>query len=469
MTSKAGKTAGQGKGTETGKARLPKVIIVGAGHGGTALLTMLARDPALELDTVCDVSPDAPGMVLAKGLGIATASDFEEVVRREDITAIVDVTGNPDVRRKIQKLKRPEVELIGGMSAKLMWDLIEERRRREEEMQRLLMEHKALYQVGILLSSSESPQDVFDTIVEQATGLTNCPAGSLAVFDEKSAEMYLGAARGFGTSFSKELRWKLRGGGLTSYILNQSAPVVISDVTKHPQFDNPVMIDEGVKSLVAVPLSAEGRIVGIIYVDDFNPREYTVREISTLSLLSTYAAIAIERAKLLEETRQRAITDDLTGLFNHRHFVQMLNQEVDRSSRYGRPMSLVMIDIDDFKTYNDTYGHLEGNVILTKVSEVLASQSRQVDVVARYGGEEFAIIMPETDRDSAAVMAERLRKMVEDRDFPKEQSQPGGRLTVSLGVASHPQDALTPVELISKADEALYRAKSEGRNRACSA
>jgi len=442
------------------------VAIVGAGHGGFALLAILANDPALTIAFVSDLDPKAPGMVLAEQLGIATTTDFAEVLEA-DIDAVFDVTGNKEVRRKIQSLKRPEIELIGGMSAKLMWDLVEERRRSEEEMQKLLQEHQALYKVGILLASSESPEEVFETIVTQAMGLTNSPAGSLAVFDEKSAEMYLGAAKGFGKDFGKELRWKLRGGGLTSFILNHNAPVVIPDVNKHPGFDNPVMINEGVRSLVAVPLSAEGRIVGIIYVDDFEPREYTAREISILSLLSTYAAIAIERTKLLEETRLRSITDDLTKLYNHRHFMQMLTQEYERCARYDRTLSLVMIDIDYFKSYNDTYGHLEGNVVLQDVARLLRKASRQVDVVARYGGEEFAVIMAETDKESALVSAQRLRETVERHKFPNEENQPGGNLTISLGVATHPDDASSVLELIAKADEALYAAKTRGRNRVC--
>lgn len=450
---------------EHGKAtHMPRVAVVGAGGAGKALLEMLAGDPALEIVVVADVRRSAPGIKAARSLGVATTADFERAVTRADINAIIDVTGSAEVRRRIQTIKRPEVELIGGMSAKLMWDLIEERRRGEEEAHRLAQEHEALYNVGILLSSSESPHEVFDTIVDQAMRLTNSPAGSLAVFDEGSGEMYLGAAKGFSKRFVKEMRWKLRGRGLTSYILNQEEPVVIPDVARHKGFDNPVMMREGVESLVAVPLAAEGRIVGVLYVDDFKPREWKTREISVLSLLATYAAFAIERTTLLEETRLRSITDDLTKLYNHRYFTQMLHQEVERSARYGRPVTLVMVDIDFFKNYNDTYGHLEGNVVLKEVARILVARSRQVDIVARYGGEEFTIIMPETDKASATAMAERMRKLVRAHVFPREETQPGGHLTISVGVASHPDDAESPEELIARADEALYAAKSGGRN-----
>lgn len=444
-----------------------RVALIGAGHGGSALLQMLVDDPVLEIKVVADSNRNAPGMAIARKRKIATTTSFEKAVTRDDVDAIIDVTGKLEVRHRILEVKSQDIELIGGMSAKLMWDLVEERRRSAEEAQRLVVEHEALYHVGLLLSSSESPREVFETIVDQAMRLTNSPAGSLAVFDESSGEMYLGAAKGFSQEFFGQMRWKLRGKGLTSYILNQNEPVAIADVDKYKGFDNPVMINEGVKSLVAVPLSAESRIMGIIYVDDFKARTYSAREVSILTLLANYAAFTIERATLLEETRLRSITDDLTKLYNHRHFVQMIHQEVERSARYSRPVSLAMIDIDYFKNYNDTYGHLKGNDVLKEVARILAARSRQVDIVARYGGEEFAVIMPETDKASAQATAERMRRLIERHVFPREKTQPSGHLTISLGVACHPIDAQGPVDLIAKADEALYTAKSAGRNQVC--
>ncbi|MBI2414087.1 MAG: diguanylate cyclase [Deltaproteobacteria bacterium] len=177
-----------------------------------------------------------------------------------------------------------------------------------------------------------------------------------------------------------------------------------------------------------------------------------------------------ERTKELHEANERlqelSITDGLTGAYNHRHFAGRLEEELKRAERYGKRLSLIMSDIDHFKEYNDLNGHPAGDAVLSEVSACLKEGIRGQDVLARYGGEEFSIILPETGKDEAHSLAERIRAMVKDRVFPHESEQPGGDLTMSFGVASYPEDAVTPTELVKKADGALYRAKEAGRNRA---
>jgi len=167
-----------------------------------------------------------------------------------------------------------------------------------------------------------------------------------------------------------------------------------------------------------------------------------------------------EREKLHRETREKefyrslSIIDSLTGLYNHRHFQELLSQELARARRYGHSLSLVMADIDHFKEYQDEHGHPAGDEALVEAARAMRQGCRGVDVVARYGGEEFAILMPETPQEAAVQAAERLRRVVDV----------GGRVTISLGVASYPQDAQDKETLIARADRALYRAKQAGRN-----
>lgn len=163
-----------------------------------------------------------------------------------------------------------------------------------------------------------------------------------------------------------------------------------------------------------------------------------------------------------------ATKDGLTGLYNYRHFMEALDKEVKKSARFGRPLSLLIIDIDHFKNYNDTNGHIQGNAALKKMAEVFGGAIRDVDIAARYGGEEFAVILPETLLEGALKAAERIRVKVEQASFPNEESQPGGSLTVSIGAASFPEAATDAANLIDAADMALYKAKSLGRNRVCS-
>lgn len=443
------------------------VALIGAGRGGSALLELFSNDPLVKIIGVADTRPQAPGINLARRLRIPVTADYRKLLNRKRLDLVIDVTGKKAVEKALDKIKPSGVEIMGGTSAYFLWQLLEERIRSKEEIERLLFEYQSLYELGLKFTSTDQLDRLYNLIVDDAVRLTDTPAGSLAIFDEKRGEMYFGAVKGFSKGFSKTMRWKLRKAGLTSSILNQKHPLVIPDVRKFRSFDNPVMLREGIRSLMAAPLWAEGRIMGILYVDDFSARNFNVREISLLSLLSTIAAMAIDKTRMLESTRLLAITDELTRLYNHRYFLQQLTNEINRAKRYNRPLSLLMLDIDHFKDYNDTYGHLKGNEILKDLAGMIKELSREVDIPARYGGEEFTIIMPETNRRRGRILAERLRKMISDHPFQHREKQPGGRITVSVGLATYPDNAATPFALIEATDKALYEAKRGGRNRVC--
>ncbi|MCK6529454.1 diguanylate cyclase [Myxococcota bacterium] len=179
--------------------------------------------------------------------------------------------------------------------------------------------------------------------------------------------------------------------------------------------------------------------------------------------------IVHERTLELQDANSRlhklAVTDGLTGLYNHRYFQEKWREEVRRARRYGEPLSLLMIDVDQFKNYNDTVGHPQGDVLLRDLASLLEQSVREVDVVARYGGEEFAIVLPKTPGPAARSLGERIRRSVEESEFPRREVQPGGRVTVSVGMACYPEDGETAEEILERADSAAYRAKRAGRNR----
>jgi diguanylate cyclase (GGDEF)-like protein len=182
---------------------------------------------------------------------------------------------------------------------------------------------------------------------------------------------------------------------------------------------------------------------------------------------------ALEHRRLLRESREKelykklATQDGLTKLNNYTFFRQYLGTEVEKAVRYGFPVSLLMIDVDDLKAYNDSQGHMEGNRALIKIGEILRGFVRKADIAARYGGDEFALILTHTDKDQGMVVAERLRRLVLQDLFKGEETLPGKKMTISTGVATCPSDARSPEELISRADQALYDAKSKGKNRVC--
>lgn len=444
-----------------------RLVLIGAGKGGAALLSTFNEYEDVKMVGVADKNADAEGMKLAGKLGIPVDTNFNEILTKNEVDLIVNVTGSKDVSNKIRELLGNDIEIMEGQGAKFLWHLVDEKRKKEEDARERLIEQQTLYKIGLMLSSAERSDEVLSTIVESAISLTGAAAGSIVLFEEESGELVMAYSKGFSPSFSKITRWRLKSGGLTGRILDSKVPVIVSDITKDKFEYNPVLVEEGIKSFMAIPLKAEGKIVGILYVNDFKPREFTKGQVSIASLLATQATFAIENIILLEKTELMAITDELTKLYNHRFFVKSLNDELKRTHRYKQKLSVVMIDVDFFKHYNDTHGHLMGNKVLREISHILKSSIRDIDIVARYGGEEFSIVLPQTDKDKALLTAERIRMAVEGFKFYKGETQPGGKVTISMGVATFPGDGKTPAELVGRADEALYKAKREGKNRVC--
>jgi diguanylate cyclase (GGDEF)-like protein len=344
-----------------------------------------------------------------------------------------------------------------------------ENNRLYQEAQAVLSEHLVLYEIGLVLTSTEDVGKILNLILESATRITGTAAGSIALYNRERREFYLASSMGFSPAFSEFPRWKLRPGGLTSQILHQEEPLIVPDITVEGITVNQRVLDEGIKSLVACPLELEDKVVGILYVDDHVPREFKEEEITALKLLANQATIALLKAQAFEQTMELAITDGLTKVFNHRYFQEQLQREIKRSKRYRHPLSLIMLDIDHFKKYNDYYGHPRGDSILKKMAHILKSTIRETDIVARYGGEEFSIILPETGKPEVKEVARKILEAIEKEEFCGEEVLPGGKFTVSCGIAVFPDDAVTRQDLIDRADQALYEAKQSGRNKVCAA
>ncbi len=211
------------------------------------------------------------------------------------------------------------------------------------------------------------------------------------------------------------------------------------------------------------PVKSRGKLIGILALGSkWQGTPYSHEDIELVYSIASQAGIVIENARLYTQATVRANTDGLTALYNHRHFHERLEQEIARGSRFGSRFSLIMLDIDLFKAYNDIYGHLAGDKILRSIGGIIKGSIRNLDMAFRYGGEEFAIILPEAWFDDACKVAERIRQTIASKLSGKATP-----MTVSLGVASWPADGVMAEEIISCADMALYRAKQTGRNRTC--
>lgn len=221
-----------------------------------------------------------------------------------------------------------------------------------------------------------------------------------------------------------------------------------------------------VRSLISVPLVLNNVVSGGIFSINKIGGSYTQEDEDLLLTLALHATTTVEKVRLHEDTERMAIIDGLTGLYNHREFQRRLDEEVNRCTRYNRMFAMLMLDIDHFKSFNDSYGHRVGDAVLKTVGSIIKAETRNVDYAARYGGEEFSVILPETDIDGGYLVAERIRTRIFEHQFitPKGEK---ALMTISIGVASFPVDARNREDILVTSDQALYFAKESGRNYVC--
>ncbi len=375
---------------------------------------------------------------------------------------VFSVVGHPG-----QQLSPEETALLAAIGRQVAMALVNAHL--YADSRRKAREFEALYQVGRTTASTFNLQEILTRISETVSSLLQAKAMSLMLLSADGRVLSTVAGYNlFDRALQMEELLRPRQGSSPSLVaVRERRPVVIPDLRTDTAYAPWLRTaqDQGYAAFLAIPLIAQDRAVGCMNLYMTEPREFDGDEIQLLATFASQAAISIENARLFQETQRLAITDELTGLANHRQFYQQLAGEVRRAQRYKRPLTLLMLDLDEFKRYNDRFGHLAGDRALHEVAEVLRRNAREVDILARYGGEEFAIILPETDLEHAAFQAERIREAVAEHAFRGRDASAEGDLTVSIGVA-----ALTPgmrriEELVYDADQALYRAKSEGRNR----
>jgi len=225
-------------------------------------------------------------------------------------------------------------------------------------------------------------------------------------------------------------------------------------------------IVESVGGQLIAPIIHRKILLGLVIIGEKHSKNpYSQSELELFSLLTNFLAVALTNVRLYKEMERVSVTDPLTGMFNRRYFENFLQNEVSRARRFNHTLSLVILDLDHFKNYNDSLGHPAGDMLLKQLTKVLISTVRSTDLVARYGGEEFCVILPEICQKGALRFSERLRNLVFSYPFEKKEIQPNGHITISLGTATYPSDAQMMKELIVKADTALYQAKKMGRNR----
>ncbi len=325
---------------------------------------------------------------------------------------------------------------------------------------------KGILNVAQVVVSSLDLDEVLQNILHSAMTIMDMPAGTIALYDEDSCQLELHAHAGLSESFVALDCWLVKPSGLTHEILERGELFVIKDTQSEDFFNNPLAIEEGIRSLIAVPLKIQQRTIGVLYLDDFEPREFVAYKLELLSVLTSFATMSIDHARLHQWTLQLACTDGLTGLYNHRQFMKIFTEEVARAHRYDKALSIILFDVDDFKKFNDTYGHPNGDIVLREIATLLRELLRDCDTIFRYGGEEFVVLLPETPLLEAVNVAERIRIFIETESplFLTEITKTHG-VTVSVGVAALPNDGSDSGSLLKVVDDLMYRAKGEGKNK----
>ncbi|MCK4412087.1 MAG: sensor domain-containing diguanylate cyclase [Candidatus Eisenbacteria sp.] len=324
------------------------------------------------------------------------------------------------------------------------------------EIARQDSELEILFEVSRMTQTSLSKAEVFERLLDLIQQAILYKNATLFLREDCHGSLQPVACRGQHVDLIGGVRFD-RGEGFSGWVATQKRPILLSELHRGRRPDDTI-----VGSFMSVPLVVQGELIGVLNLSHPRPKAFSEDHLRLLALIGGQAAATIQRLLLYEEMQRLATVDDLTTVYNRRHFIERLDSEIARARRYGVPFGLMFLDIDNFKELNDNFGHQVGDRILTELGTILKHWARSSDIVARYGGEEFIVLLPMTEKNRAMIAAERLRTRIQRHTFYRRK-----KLTVSVGVAGFAADGDTAEHLLGCVDEALYMAKNTGRNRIC--
>ncbi|MEE9542334.1 MAG: sensor domain-containing diguanylate cyclase [Thermodesulfobacteriota bacterium] len=320
-------------------------------------------------------------------------------------------------------------------------------------------------EVGKTITSSFELKDILSSVMEKITNHFEPKDWSLLLLDHENDELYYEFVVGEDSKKISKLRPKMDE-SISGYVAKSGLPLLVPDITKDKRFakykDSLYGFVNG--PLMCVPIATKGKTLGVIELYNIQIEDYeNPRNLLLLTSLADYTAIAIENSLLFGRVQELTITDDLTHLFNSRHFHRVIDYEIEKARRYESKLSMVFIDLDYFKNVNDMHGHLSGSQLLREVGELISREIRNIDIACRYGGDEFIILMPETTKANAIHATERLRSSLNSALFLKDRGVEC-KITASFGVGTFPEDAKDKTGLIQFTDMAMYRVKNMSRD-----
>jgi diguanylate cyclase (GGDEF)-like protein len=305
-------------------------------------------------------------------------------------------------------------------------------------------------------------------VLEEAVRQAGAREGSLMLVDRADRCLKVARARGEHSAVLRSVS-VAAGEGIAGRVADDGRPLLVEEIESDGRLRRPRRPRYRTGSFLVVPLRVHRRVIGVINLADKEAdAPFSAEDLDAVLTVTAHASWALQRSALhgrVRELREQAVTDPLTGLANRRFLETRLREEAGRTRRHGSPFTLSMIDLDDFKNYNDRQGHPAGDALLAAIARVIRVAARDTDLVTRYGGDEFAVVSPDTGAAEAVSLIERIRTAVAAHRFGLPGLPDSGGVTLSAGVACFPDDADDPDTILRAADDALYRAKAAGRDR----
>ena len=384
---------------------------------------------------------------------LAEVKIFIPLVNRGEVAAVLAIS-----ERRDGKLYTVEdVHLLESITTQVAATL--EKEYYNEQLQEQDKEINLLNRVTIIVTSSMSINSIFEGFVGELRNMIDFDWAAIAIVDGN--ELYiLALSSKISSPWQGDDRVPLEGTA-TEWVCREGRIVYERDLTQHTRFvTGKRHLEHGVRSIAYLPLKIKEQCIGTLVVASRQHDAFDARQIRLLGQVALQIATPIENSQLYARAEQRSRVDELTGLFNRRHFEERVKEEISRHGRYGDDFSIFLLDLDNFKTYNDIYGHPSGDTLLNHIAKVIRNSVRNADQAFRYGGDEFIVILPQTDMNDAHVVAERVRERIADEMKKREIA-----VTCSIGIASYPSDGVISGELVTVADTALYFAKRTGGDR----
>ncbi len=333
-----------------------------------------------------------------------------------------------------------------------------ERNRLEKEVNKGIFDILAIYEFTSVLGSITNLRELYNMLVDTILRIIHYDACSILVTDPETKNLEMAISRGLAPEIVANYEATCIDKGIIGRVMQRGQPEIMNDLKVLPWPDN-IYQDFPFNSILSIPLVIHGEILGVLTLYLRQKDGFKRDDLRILFIIANQTAFAIKNGHLYEKVAEQATLDGLTGLYNYRVFREQIEKEVARAQRENRCVSMIMIDVDDFKSVNDCYGHQRGDTVLKAMATQLRNSVRDIDMVARYGGEEFAVILPNTGLKDAVVIANRIHQTI------GTQKLDGLQVTISLGVAVYPGPGVNSADdLVCKADTFAYQAKFRGKN-----